>query len=70
MAFGYRACRQACKLSMQAAATSLGVSIATLSRWERGETSPDAVRLRAMAELYGVSADTLIAERQDNAGTH
>ena len=60
MAFGYREARRARRLSMQSAATALGVSIATLGRWERGETSPDAVHLRAMSELYGVSADTLI----------
>lgn len=59
---GYKACRLKANMSQQYAASAIGVGIATLSRWENGKTSPDAVQVRAMAELYGVTADALIAE--------
>lgn len=57
----FKACRLAAQLSMQVAATGLKVSISTLGRWEKGETSPNAIQVKHMAELYGVSADTLIS---------
>lgn len=57
---GYRECRKAAGMSAQVAATKLGVSITTLLNWERGVTSPSAVRVLSMSKLYGVNADQLI----------
>lgn len=57
---GYKACREAIKMTAQVAATSLGVSTTTLSSWENGKTSPSALHVLNMSRLYGVSADQLI----------
>jgi len=38
----------------------LGVRAHTVSRWERGETSPTIDLLRRLAELYGVSVGRLV----------
>ena len=64
MANGYKDCRLKARLSQQVAATKLGVGIVTISRWETGKTSPNATQIRAMAELYGVTADELLAGEQ------
>lgn len=56
----YRKAREAAGIRPERAATELGVSISTLFNWERGDTSPDADKLRCMAKLYKVSADELL----------
>ena len=47
-------------------AEKLGVSIATLRRWEAGETAPTGTRIMEIASLLGISADELISD-SDNA---
>ena len=46
-------------LSQEQLAEALGVSRQTVSKWERGAASPELGKLRAMAELFGVSLDEL-----------
>lgn len=46
-------------------ADKLGVSIATLRRWEAGETSPTGTRIIELANLLHVSPDEIVAEEQD-----
>ena len=41
----------------------LGVSRQAVSKWERGESSPDTDNLIALAELYGLSLDALVLGR-------
>lgn len=41
-------------------ADMLGVSRQAISKWERGESSPDTDNLIALARLYGVSLDELV----------
>lgn len=55
--------RQALGLSQETLAGSLGVSRQAVSKWERGEASPDTDNLIALAELYGVSLDALLLGR-------
>uniref|UniRef100_C5CJM4 Transcriptional regulator, XRE family n=1 Tax=Variovorax paradoxus (strain S110) TaxID=543728 RepID=C5CJM4_VARPS len=43
-------------------AERFGVNKATVSAWETGRGVPDALRLRALAKLYDVSADSLLWE--------
>ncbi len=43
-------------------AKELGVSTNSVLRWESGETSPLSSNLVALAELYGVGSDYLIAD--------
>ena len=47
-------------------ADKLGVSIATLRRWESGETAPTGTRIIELANLLGVSPDEIIKEDGDS----
>lgn len=47
-------------LSQEQLADELGVSRQAVSKWERGEASPDTDNLIALARLYGTSLDGLI----------
>ena len=46
---------------MLGAADQLGVSNKTVSKWENGAGLPDITVLPALAELYGVTADDILA---------
>lgn len=60
--------RKAAGLSQEALAAQLGVSRQAVSKWERGESSPDTDNLIALAALYGVSLDELLyGEAVDDA---
>ena len=55
-------------LSQEELAEKLGVSRQAVSKWERGEASPDTDNLIALAKLYGLSLDELIfGERKESA---
>ena len=45
-------------------ADKLGVSIATLRRWEAGETAPTGTRIMEIAALLGISPDGLISDSE------
>ncbi|MBQ9403586.1 MAG: helix-turn-helix transcriptional regulator [Synergistaceae bacterium] len=45
-------------------AEKIGVSIATLRRWEAGETSPTGTKITEIADLLGVLPDEIV--REDN----
>lgn len=47
-------------LSQEALAERLYVSRQAVSKWERGEASPDTDNLIALARLYGISLDELL----------
>lgn len=47
-------------LSQEQLAEKIGVSRQAVSKWERGESSPDTDNLIALAQLYGVSLDELV----------
>ena len=46
-------------LSQKKAAVTLGVSNKTLSKWENGESFPDALQIEKICELYGVPYDNI-----------
>ena len=48
-------------MTQQDAADRLGVSNKTVSKWESGGGFPDITVLPALAELYGVTADDILA---------
>lgn len=52
--------RKAHNLSQEELAERLGVSRQAVSKWERGEASPDTDNLIALAKIYGISLDELI----------
>lgn len=41
----------------------MGVNKATVSAWETGRGVPDALRLRALARMYGTTTDSLLSAR-------
>ncbi len=55
------ALRKGTGMTQQEAADRLGVSNKTISKWESGGGFPDISILPALAELYGVTADDILA---------
>lgn len=53
--------RKARGMTQQEIADQLGVSNKTISKWESGGGFPDITVLPALAELYGVTADDILA---------
>ncbi len=49
-------------LSQEALAEKIGVSRQAISKWERGEASPDTDNLLMLSSLYSVSLDDLLGE--------
>lgn len=58
-------------LSQEELAEKLGVSRQAVSKWERGESSPDTDNLIVLAEIYGMTIDEIIygikSENEQNA---
>lgn len=54
--------RKAAGLTQIQAAQLLGVTDATISQWENGETKPKTSRLAKVAEVYGCTIDELLKE--------
>lgn len=52
------------KLSQTEVAEKLGVSLNTISNYERGERTPDVKTLNELAKLYDVSVDYLIENEE------
>lgn len=44
-------------------ADKLGISFQAVSNWERGNSMPDIAKLPELAEIFGVSVDELLGER-------
>lgn len=51
--------------SQEALAEKMGVSRQAVSKWERGESTPDTDTLIELARLYSVSLDTLVGIEQN-----
>ena len=56
--------RKARGMSQEELAGELGVSRQAVSRWESGETLPDAAKLMKLSDLFGVTADFLLRDEQ------
>lgn len=54
-------------LSQEALGKEIGVSHQTVSKWERGEKSPNAEQLIAISKLYGISLDELVGGEEKKA---
>lgn len=50
-------------LSQEDLAEKLGVSRQAVSKWERGEATPDSDNLIALSSIYGVSLDELVHQK-------
>ena len=55
-----RSAREAAGLTQAQAAVALGTDQRQISRYERGERTPDGYQLIAMASLYGVTPGDLL----------
>ncbi len=54
--------------SQEEVAEKIGVSRQAYAKWEKGETVPDVERCQKLAELYGITIDSLI-NFSDKVGT-
>ncbi len=50
-------------LSQEALAEKIGVSRQAISKWERGEASPDTENLLSLSRIYSVSLDDLLGDK-------
>ncbi len=53
--------------SQEALAEKMGVSRQAVSKWERGESTPDTDTLIELAKLYEVSLDELVGHKKNTA---
>ncbi len=58
------ACRKAFNLTQAELAEKLNYSDKAVSKWERGESVPDIVVLKQLADFYGITIDKLISENK------
>ena len=54
--------------SQEEVAEKIGVSRQAYAKWEKGDTVPDVERCQKLAELYGVTIDSLV-NYSDKVGT-
>ena len=66
LATNIRVHRKQAGLTQIELAEKLGVSIATLRRWEAGETAPTGTRIIEIASLLGISPDGLISDNESS----
>ena len=55
-----KAARVNAGLTQKGAAAKIGISNKTLHNWESGRSFPDAIKVVALCEAYGVAYDDLI----------
>ena len=51
------------KLTQVELAHKLGFSDKSVSKWEQGDTIPDIETIKKIADLYGVSVDSLLEDK-------
>lgn len=57
--------RMAAQLTQEQVAEALGISRQTMSNWENNKTYPDIVSVIKMSDLYAVSLDHLLKEKEE-----
>lgn len=55
-----KAARMNVSLTQREAAAKIGVTVDTIGNWERAKSFPDALQIKKIEEVYGVSYDNLI----------
>lgn len=56
--------RNECKMTQEFVAEAIGVSRQAVSKWESGASDPSTTNLIALANLYGLTAEELLQEMQ------
>ena len=59
--------RKANKLTQLELADKLNYSDKAISKWERGESLPDIVILKQLADMYGVNVDYMLTQHSEDA---
>ena len=62
--------RKELNMSQESLAERLNVSRQAVSKWERGEASPDITKVAALAETFGISIDALIYGEESELKSH
>lgn len=62
-----KARRTSCGMTQEFVAERLGVSRQAVSKWENGTSDPSTSNLLALARLYGVSVEELLAGTEGQA---
>ena len=57
--------RKQAKLTQAELAQKLNYSDKAVSKWERGESLPDILIIKQIADLYGITVDDLVYERKE-----
>lgn len=55
-------CRKKCGISQEALGDMIGVSRQAVSKWETGDALPEVTKLKALANVFGVTVDWLLDE--------
>ena len=57
-----------CQMTQEFVAETIGVSRQSVSKWENGTSDPNTSNLIALAKLYGISAEELLKNVEENQG--
>lgn len=57
--------REKKKITQEVIAKKMGVTVATVSRWETGEMLPRASRLKQLAKVLGCSVNRLLKQESE-----
>ena len=67
MQISLKAARVNAEMSQREAAERIGVDVSTVLKWEKGKTSPKALQLQKLCEVYGVdSVDSLFLQQKSS----
>ena len=55
-----------CQMTQEFVSETLGVSRQSVSKWENGTSDPNTSNLIALAKLYGISAEELLKNVENN----
>ncbi len=58
--------RKSIGMTQEDAAEKIGVSAQAVSKWEAGECLPDCFNLKALCDIYNLSADVLLETEFDS----
>lgn len=59
-------CRKKCGISQEALGNMVGVSRQAVSKWETGDALPEVTKLKALADVFGVTVDYLLSDEGEN----
>lgn len=60
MEINLKACRANANMEQESWAKAIGVTLNTVSNWERGKTEPSLNQLRKISELSGIPVDYIV----------